>query len=39
MENQDSTKKGEEDFEVKIQKMMDTFSKAEKLGKENSKIG
>ena len=37
MENQDSTKKGEEDFEVKIQKMMDTFSKAEKLGKENSK--
>lgn len=29
--------KGEDDFEVNIQKMMDTFSKAEKLGKENSK--
>ncbi len=29
--------KGEDDFEVKIQKMIDTFSKAEKLGKENSK--
>ena len=29
--------KGEDDFEVKIQKMIDTLSKAEKLGKENSK--
>ena len=29
--------KGEEDFEVKINKIIDTFTKAEKLGKENSK--
>ena len=37
MENKDSSKKAEEDFEVKIQKIIDTFTKAEKLGKENSK--
>ena len=37
MENKDSTKKAEENFEIKIQKMIDTFTKAEKLGKENSK--
>ena len=37
MENKDSSKKGEEDFEIKIKKIIDTFTKAEKLGKENSK--
>ena len=37
MENKDSSKKAEENFEIKIQKMIDTFTKAEKLGKENSK--
>ena len=37
MENKDSSKKAEEDFETKIQKIIDTFTKAEKLGKENSK--
>ena len=37
MENQDSSQKEEEDFELKIKKMIDTFTKAEKLGKENSK--
>ena len=37
MENKDSSKKAEEDFETKIQKIIDTFAKAEKLGKENSK--
>ena len=37
MANKESTTKGEEDFEVKINKIIDTFTKAEKLGKENSK--
>ena len=37
MENKDSSKKGEEDFETKINKIIETFSKAEKMGKENSK--
>ena len=37
MTNKESTSKGEEDFEVKINKIIDTFTKAEKLGKENSK--
>ena len=37
MENKDSLKKAEEDFETKIKKIIDTFTKAEKLGKENSK--
>jgi hypothetical protein len=37
MTNKESTTKGEEDFEVKINKIIDTFTKAEKLGKENSK--
>ena len=37
MESKDSSKKAEEDFETKIQKIIDTFTKAEKLGKENSK--
>ena len=37
MENKDSSKKAEEDFETKIQKIIDTFTKAEKLGKENTK--
>ena len=37
MENKDSSKKAEEDLETKIQKIIDTFTKAEKLGKENSK--
>ena len=35
MESQDSSQK-EEDFESKIKKMIDTFTKAEKLGKENT---
>ena len=30
-------KKSEENFDTKIQKIIDTFTKAEKLGKENSK--
>ena len=37
MENQDSSKKEEEDFEMKVKKMIDTFTKAEKMGKETSK--
>ena len=37
MENEDSSKKEEEDFELKIKKMIDTFTKAEKMGKETSK--
>ena len=37
MENKDSSKKSEEDFETKINKIIDTFAKAEKMGKENSK--
>jgi len=37
MEDTDKSKKGEEDFEAKIKKIIDTFTKAEKLGKENSK--
>ena len=37
MENDDSSKKEEEDFELKIKKMIDTFTKAEKMGKENTK--
>lgn len=37
MESKDSSKKAEEDFETKINKIIDTFAKAEKLGKENSK--
>ena len=37
MESKDSSKKAEEDFKTKIQKIIDTFTKAEKLGKENSK--
>ena len=37
MESKDSSKKGEEDFETKINKIIETFSKAEKMGKENSK--
>ena len=37
MENKDSSKKAEENFEIKIQKMIDTLTKPEKLGKENSK--
>jgi len=37
MSNKESNAKGEEDFEVKINKIIDTFTKAEKLGKENSK--
>ncbi len=32
-----SSKKEDEDFETKIQKIIDTFTKAEKMGKENSK--
>ena len=36
MESKGSSKKDEENFEIKIQKMIDTFTKAEKLGKENS---
>jgi len=36
MENKKS-KKEEEDFEGRIKKIIDTFTKAEKLGKENSK--
>ena len=37
MENKSQSKKEEEDFEGKIKKIIDTFTKAEKLGKENSK--
>ena len=37
MSSKESKAKGEEDFEVKINKIIDTFTKAEKLGKENSK--
>ena len=37
MENKDSSKKEEEDFEMKVKKMIDTFTKAEKMGKETSK--
>ena len=37
MENQDSSKKDFEEFETKIKKMIDTFTKAEKQGKENGK--
>ena len=37
MTNKESTSKGEEDFEVKVNKIIETFTKAEKLGKENSK--
>ena len=37
MEDTDKSKKGEEDFEAKIKMIIDTFTKAEKLGKENSK--
>ena len=37
MESKDSSKKAEEDLETKIQKLIDTFAKAEKLRKENSK--
>ena len=37
MENKSQSKKEEKDFEVKIKKIIDTFTKAEKLGKENSK--
>ena len=37
MATKESNAKGEEDFEVKINKIIDTFTKAEKLGKENSK--
>lgn len=33
----DSKKQTEADFEVKIQKIIDTFTKAERLGKENTK--
>ena len=32
-----SSKKEDEDFETKVQKIIDTFTKAEKMGKENSK--
>ena len=37
MESKDSSKKAEEDFETKVHKIIDTFAKAEKLGKEKSK--
>ena len=37
MESKTASKKEEEDFEAKINKIIDTFTKAEKLGKENSK--
>ena len=37
MENQDSSEKDFEKFETKIKKMIDTFTKAEKQGKENGK--
>ena len=37
MENQDSSEKDFEEFETKIKKMIDTFTKAEKQGKENNK--
>jgi hypothetical protein len=37
MESKTPSKKEEEDFEAKINKIIDTFTKAEKLGKENSK--
>ena len=37
MASKESKEKGEEDFEVKVNKIIDTFTKAEKLGKENSK--
>ena len=37
MENKSQSKKEEKDFEGKIEKIIDTFTKAEKLGKENSK--
>lgn len=33
----DAKKKAEEGFQTKIQKIIDTFTKAEKLGKENTK--
>ena len=42
MENDDSSKKEEEDFELKIKKMIDTFTKAEKWAKKiqrNTPIG
>ena len=37
MDNKDLSKKSEENFETKINKIIDTFTKAEKMGKENSK--
>ena len=37
MENKSQSKKEEEDFEGNVKKIIDTFTKAEKLGKENSK--
>ena len=37
MENISQSKKEEKDFEGNIKKIIDTFTKAEKLGKENSK--
>ena len=37
MESKTTSKKEEEDFEAKVNKIIDTFTKAEKLGKENSK--
>ena len=37
MENQDSSEKDFEEFETKIKKMIDTFTKAEKQGKEHNK--
>ena len=37
MESKTASKKEEEDFEAKINKIIDTFTKAETLGKENSK--
>ena len=37
MESKENKKKLEDNFETKIQKIIDTFTKAEKLGKENSK--
>ena len=37
MESKENKKKVEDNFESKIQKIIDTFTKAEKLGKENSK--
>ena len=37
MENKDSSEKDFEEFETKLKKMIDTFTKAEKQGKENNK--